>query len=125
MNLEEKKLLGERIRSCRIQAKLSQDGLATILGMKRTNIANYEAGRVIPPGNVLVELAETFAVTTDYLLGITDDPISNVEIDDDIREIQRAARRMNNKDRKKMLDIIKLTFDEAFDDEDDDDDDDI
>lgn len=122
MNLEEKKLLGERIRSCRIKAELSQDGLATILGMKRTNIANYEAGRVIPPGNVLVELAETFGVTTDYLLGITDDPVSNVEIDDDIREIQRAARRMNNKDRKKMLDIIKLTFDEAFDDEDDDDD---
>ncbi|WP_243549241.1 helix-turn-helix domain-containing protein [Priestia megaterium] len=123
MNLEDKKLLGERIRSCRIQAELSQDGLATILGMKRTNIANYEAGRVIPPGNVLVELAETFGVPTDYLLGITDDPFSNGEIDDDIREIQRAARKMNNKDRKKMLDIIKLTFEEAFDDDEDDDDD--
>ncbi|MDT2260519.1 helix-turn-helix transcriptional regulator [Paenibacillus larvae] len=48
---------------------LTQDELAEMLGMKRTNIANYEAGRVIPPGNVLRDLADIFAVSTDYLLG--------------------------------------------------------
>lgn len=69
MNEEEKKLMGMRIKQCRIEKKLSQERLAELLDMKRTNIANYEAGRVIPPGNVLRDLADIFTVSTDYLLG--------------------------------------------------------
>ncbi|ARF67635.1 hypothetical protein B7C51_06995 [Paenibacillus larvae subsp. pulvifaciens] len=66
---KEKKLMGMRIKNCRKEKKISQEQLADMLGMKRTNIANYEAGRVIPPGNVLRDLADIFAVSTDYLLG--------------------------------------------------------
>ncbi|AQT86744.1 hypothetical protein B1222_07745 [Paenibacillus larvae subsp. pulvifaciens] len=61
--------MGLRIKECRNERDISQEQLAEMLGMKRTNIANYEAGRVIPPGNVLRDLADIFAVSTDYLLG--------------------------------------------------------
>ncbi|AQR79605.1 transcriptional regulator [Paenibacillus larvae subsp. larvae] len=61
--------MGLRIKKLREEKGLTQDELAEMLGMKRTNIANYEAGRVIPPGNVLRDLADIFAVSTDYLLG--------------------------------------------------------
>lgn len=96
MTEEEKKLMGERIKSCRKNIKLTQDGLAEKFGMKRTNITNYEAGRVIPPGNILRDLSVIFGVTTDYLLGKSE--ISNCEnskskietiaahIDDDVTE---------------------------------------
>ncbi|AVF22839.1 helix-turn-helix transcriptional regulator [Paenibacillus larvae] len=69
MNEKEKKQMGLRIKKLREEKGLTQDELAEMLGMKRTNIANYEAGRVIPPGNVLRDLADIFAVSTDYLLG--------------------------------------------------------
>ncbi|MFP7483351.1 helix-turn-helix domain-containing protein [Priestia filamentosa] len=69
MNLEDKKEMGVRIKECRQRAGLSQEKLAEMLEMKRTNVANYEAGRVVPPGSVLLELANIFDVTTDYLLG--------------------------------------------------------
>ncbi len=69
MNENDKKRMGERIRLCRNKLGISQEKLADLLGMKRTNIANYEAGRVVPPGNVLLEMAKTFETSTDYLLG--------------------------------------------------------
>lgn len=69
MDQIEKKLMGMRIKKGRERAGLSQDKLAEMLGMKRTNIANYEAGRVTPPSNVLKDLCDIFNTTADYLLG--------------------------------------------------------
>lgn len=42
MTENEKKELGKRIKECRLEIGLSQEELATMLKMKRTNIANYE-----------------------------------------------------------------------------------
>ncbi|GIP35071.1 helix-turn-helix domain-containing protein [Paenibacillus sp. J2TS4] len=69
MNEDEKKLMGQRIKAKREECRMSQEKLAEMLGMKRTNVANYESGRVIPPGNVLKNLAEIMNTTSDYLLG--------------------------------------------------------
>ncbi|WEG14114.1 helix-turn-helix transcriptional regulator [Pullulanibacillus sp. KACC 23026] len=123
-----KKQMGQRIKEERLNLDLSQDALAEKLGMKRANVSNYEAGRVVPPGNILLEMSKIFNVSTDYLLCKTDTPNSDIEssLDDDIRTIQRGYRRMTNKDRKKMMNIIKVTFEEAFnEDEFEDDDEDI
>lgn len=123
MNILERKRMGMRIKECRQKANLSQEELAQKLDMKRTNIANYEAGRVIPPGNILLKLADIFGVSTDYLLGLSDTPYpESVELDEDIRQIQRAAKRMTNEQRKRMLEIVKLSFIDAFNEDDEEDD---
>lgn len=130
MNPEEKKRMGLRIRELRKQINLSQEALAERLEMKRTNIANYEAGRVVPPGNVLLELAKIFGVTTDYLLGRSDDPNGKVSLlDDDLHQIQRAKKKLKTqaeRDRMdRMVEMIKLSFVDAFEEDDDDDDEDL
>ncbi|MCY8470124.1 MULTISPECIES: helix-turn-helix domain-containing protein [Bacillus] len=130
MNSEEKKRIGTRIKECRNNVNISQEALAEKLDMKRTNIANYEAGRVVPPGNVLLELANIFGVTTDYLLGRSDDPNGKVSLlDDDLRQIQRAKKKLKTqaeRDRMdRMVEMIKLSFVDAFEEDDDDDDDDL
>lgn len=111
MNDAEKQLMGKRIRSERRKMGLSQDALAEKLDMNRANISNYESGRTIPPGNILVDLANIFEVETDYLLGRQCGDNSGPEI----RAIQRAAKKMSEKERKKMLNMLKIAFDEAFD----------
>lgn len=127
MKPEEKKLMGARIKECRKKNGLSQDELAVKLGMKRTNIANYESGRVVPPGYVLLDLADIFGVTTDFILGLSDNPYHGEQLDDDLRQIQRAKRRLpNEKERERMdrmIEMIKLSFVDAFNDGDGDDDD--
>jgi len=87
VNEEEKKLLGQRIKKCRIDFGFSQEGLAERLGMKRTNVANYEAGRIIPPGNIVLELAEIFGVSTDYILGNQEFNYSNSKFQNHVPEI--------------------------------------
>jgi transcriptional regulator with XRE-family HTH domain len=129
MNPEEKKRMGMRIRACRLDIDLSQESLAEKLGMKRTNIANYEAGRVVPPGNVILDMAEILGVTTDYILGRTDDPSQQSEpLESSLRQIQRARKRLPNvEDRKRMdrmVEMIKLSFVDAFNEEEDEDDED-
>lgn len=72
---QQKQLTGKRIRFQREVSKLTQDMLAEKLNMKRTNIANYELGNVMPPGNIIKELSDIFGVSADFLLGRVDLPL--------------------------------------------------
>jgi transcriptional regulator with XRE-family HTH domain len=74
MDQQQRQLMGKRIKTRREALSLSQDMLAEKLNMKRTNIANYEAGRVIPPGNVIKELSDILGISSDFLLGRIDNP---------------------------------------------------
>lgn len=115
---------GLRIKELRIKNGLSQDQLAEKLGMNRVNISHYERGKITNiPSDVLTKIADILNTHTDYLLGLSN--ISDEEMDEDFRTIQRAARNMSPKDRKRMVNIMKLTFEEAFNEDEDDDDDDI
>ena len=64
--------IGERIRQLRKQAKLSQTQLALLLGIDHSTISKYERGERKVPMDMLVPLAKTLKVSTDYLLGNSD-----------------------------------------------------
>lgn len=66
----------ERIRGLREDADLSQTELAKIFRVGQKTISNWENGRNEPPYEILKKYAEKFQVTTDYILGLTDDPNS-------------------------------------------------
>lgn len=51
--------------------KLTQKQLADRLGLAVSAISSYESGTRYPSYDVLIKLARTFHVSTDYLLGIT------------------------------------------------------
>ncbi|MEL6139996.1 MAG: helix-turn-helix domain-containing protein [Bacteroidota bacterium] len=60
--------LGKNIRFLRKMRGISQQKLADYLGLKRNNIASYEASIVEPRAIVFVRLANFFYVTPDELL---------------------------------------------------------
>lgn len=64
--------LGRRIKELRVEADLSQKGLAEKAGIKQNTVAQYEKGVAKPSLEVLVRLAIIFQTTTDFLLGLTD-----------------------------------------------------
>ena len=68
------KIFGERLRAAREQKKISQKSVAELLGVTRTQISDIENGKTGTSMARLVTLAEFYHVSTDYLLGITDDP---------------------------------------------------
>jgi transcriptional regulator with XRE-family HTH domain len=112
-------IVAKRIKECRLAKGLSQEDLAKLLGKSRTNVVNYEAGRTTLPGSVIVDLANIFEVSTDYLLGLSDDPYS-ANGDLQIKKLNRFLNKTTKEKRDRALQILKLSFMEDFDDEDED-----
>lgn len=61
--------IGERLRSARAGAGLSQTQTAKAIGITARSYKAYEAGSINPSYDNLVALADLLGVTTDYLLG--------------------------------------------------------
>lgn len=62
---------GERLHSLRTQSGMTQTELAKRLGITKSVVSYYERLERSPSPDVLIQLADIFRVTTDYLLGIT------------------------------------------------------
>lgn len=62
----------ERLRELRKERHVTQKGMGEILGVQLRSYQCYESGDRRPDYEKLVALADYFGVTTDYLLGRTD-----------------------------------------------------
>lgn len=63
------KMIGNRIRHLRSERNMTQATLARRLGVTKSVVSAYENGMRYPSYDVLLKLADTFGVSTDYLLG--------------------------------------------------------
>jgi len=64
----------ERIRDLRIDADLTQEKVAQVLGVKQNTYSQYEIGVSRYPIEALVKLATFYNTSIDYLVGLTDEP---------------------------------------------------
>lgn len=62
--------MGEKLKSLRIEKKLTQKQVADRIGLAISAVSSYESGTRYPSYDVLVKLARIFHVSTDYLLGM-------------------------------------------------------
>lgn len=72
--METRKIFGERLRELRDSQSVTQMQLANALGLTQNSIGMMERGYRGTTIERLVLLAKYFHVSTDYLLGVTDDP---------------------------------------------------
>mgnify|MGYP004454777225 FL=1 len=63
-------MIADKIKMLRTAQNLSQVDLAKKLGITRSSVNAWELGFSCPSTNYLVELANLFHVSTDYLLGV-------------------------------------------------------
>lgn len=62
---------GDIIRALRNERNISQERLGKKIGVTRSMIALYESGERLPSLSALIELSRALGVTTDYLLGVS------------------------------------------------------
>ena len=62
----------ERISELRDSMELSQIELSNMIHVSRSSMSAYEKGTTQPPLTVLLQLADLFHVSLDYLMGRTD-----------------------------------------------------
>ena len=64
----------QRLQDLRDDHDKTQQEIADVLNMHRSVYRRYESGERETPAWVVVKLAEYYHVSTDYLLGRTNDP---------------------------------------------------
>ncbi len=62
-------VLGENIRNLRENKNYSQKDLAHILHISPACLSKYETGKTVPSMETLIQIADFFDVSVDYLLG--------------------------------------------------------
>lgn len=67
-----------RLKELRLKRKLSQNALASVLGINQNNISRYETHERKVDYLTLIKLADFFNVSIDYLLGRTNNPEINL-----------------------------------------------
>lgn len=78
-------MIDRRIKELRKSKKITQDELGFILGLSgKSAISNYENGYSTPDNDMLKKIADYFQVSTDYLLGRTDDPTPIRDVNQDL-----------------------------------------
>lgn len=91
--------MGEKLKSLRIEKKLTQKQVADRIGLAISAVSSYESGTRYPSYDVLVKLARIFHVSTDYLLGMTDK--RNIDVtglsDNEIELVSQLVDTLRNK----------------------------
>lgn len=93
--------MGEKLKSLRIEKKLTQKQIADRIGLAISAVSSYESGTRYPSYDVLVKLARIFHVTTDYLLGMTEN--RNIDVtglnDNEIELISQLVDAIRQKEK--------------------------
>jgi transcriptional regulator with XRE-family HTH domain len=97
-------LIGKRLKKLRKERNISQEELGKILDMTTSSIGHYEIDSKNPSYEILVKIAKYFAVTTDYLLGLTNNANENINVPRDYAVVVSSALEQNiSADRLKEL----------------------
>lgn len=108
-------ILYHRIKELCTQKGITISKLESDLGFGNSSIKKWE--KVSSPSvDKIVKVASYFGVSVDYLLGRTDitGSVSEIIGDKDIISFQRARQKMTPKDRERMMQMLKLGFEYAF-----------
>lgn len=91
--------VGQRLKMLRKEKKLTQQELSFKLGINRSTYAKYEIGENQTDYDTLQKLADFFEVSTDYLLGRTNNPKKE--------DINIDSNKLNEDEFRKWLDIYR------------------
>ena len=69
--------IGKRLRKLRIEHNLTQNEVSILTRIKRSSIASYELNEQLPPVDKLIQLANLYKVSLDYLCGLDNSEIRN------------------------------------------------
>lgn len=76
--------IGNIIKQLRTKNNLTQQELGKILGVEKSTISMYENNKSRPDDDIKSKIADYFNVTTDYLLGRSNNPNLTKEDENDV-----------------------------------------
>lgn len=106
MNGDLAETIGKRIRASREKYKISQKELAEKVGVSAAAINQFEKWEKKPSSVVLKKIALELGVSTDYLLGSSDD--EDIFVSEDVAAVFRDFKGLGKDDREIILGHIEF-----------------
>lgn len=100
-------ILADKIMEERKRGGWSQEELAEKLGVSRQSVSKWESAQSVPDLNRILQMAELFGVTTDYLLKDEMESKENQTIVDGATELAGKARSVSMEEASEFLQIQK------------------
>ncbi len=86
-------MINERLAELRQQKGVSRRELSFALGLEQSTYGKYELGQRQPSLEILQKLADYFDVSTDYILGKSEDPTVELNIPSQLEGVHVAFNR--------------------------------
>lgn len=95
----------ERLKMIRKGKKITQDEIASYLGILRQSYSAYERGVSVPDSRQLKKLADYFGVTTDYFFGGINPELTSAQNEQEQRllVLARKAAEIPQQQRDKLI----------------------
>lgn len=97
-----------RIKALIEDTDTRQKTLAAALNMNQSTLSNYVTGRTSTPPETIAKIAQYFHVTTDYLLGLTDDSNLPYPVSGSERALLESFRQLNREQKELIAQNIAL-----------------
>lgn len=116
---EENLILAQRLKEARKRRGVKVSTIIKHLEIARSTYTNYEMGHRTPPPNRLSKIAEYLEVSTDYLLGITDNENSAAQMDNLLKILNSTnnlhwnGRKITEDQMKQLISIIDSYYTHA------------
>lgn len=94
--------LSDRLKKLRQEKRLRQDQVAALVGVTKSTVSTWESDIRQPSYQVLIQLANLYHVSTDYLLGRSHDRIVDLSglTDAEVALIAELVSSMKAKNRR-------------------------
>lgn len=102
------KELYERMKAIQTDSDITIRKLASVFNVTEQSLGNYISGRHAVPYHVLVQFAQYFHVTTDYLLGLTDDPDPPFPVSASERRLLEDFRTLSREQKELIVQNVEL-----------------
>ena len=97
----------DNLRLLRTKHRLSQKEIGDIVGISSQAVSKWENSITEPDNESLLKLSKYFNVSTDYLLGNSDEENQNIKYDNDLEKVLFSkAKELSDDDKRTVLSVI-------------------
>lgn len=103
----------DNLRLLRTKHRLSQKEIGDIVGVTSQAVSKWENGIAEPDNDSLLKLSNYFNVSTDYLLGKSNEENQSIRYDDELEKVLFSKAKDLTDDEKKTISsiiVLKISF---------------
>lgn len=102
----------KNLKKLRIEAGISQQQLADVIGVSQQSINKYENHSIEPDISIIIAIAEYFNTSVDYLVGNTDiirkyEVLYTFDLNEKEKDLIEKYRKASEKDRQIVDFVLK------------------